>query len=393
MRAILAPDFFLSITVLTFAVVTMVLEVIYHRLEEDEGREIMERSMSPQYAYDMGRDTSHTHRMAGDDTRQSAQSTSILNCSGETEDEDEEIEEPGSFLFDDEDFHSPLNQSLDQSFNEEVNVVLTSSPPSQEKLCCVNDRAWLDTSLQNVTDSFVSLCSARAEDTCGFNDFAHSAETCSSQLQHQVEFDLLQLLGCDSPLKKGDVSGGLGDVTWFSPFLIKASPLSSNSNNTSRPAMRRNPRQRAERIRRLRNELLGSQYPVVTPTRSMDDHQTLEGFIGAGIDPIEQEDGYDSDPGDVLKEKSRSDSLRDTSLLDDDEENEEEYHFYDGHRERLAQEYNMRMAHRGPRDEYDREIYEAVQVGFVVASFCFGACCRRLLTTHLSPFIPVVCLL
>ena len=349
----------------------MVVEVIYHR--PDEG-ELGDSSMSSsQYVYDMGRDTSHTHRVVGDDTRQSVQSTSILNCSGETEDEDEDFEEPGSFLFNDDDFHSPLNQSLDDSFSEEVHA-LTSSPPSQEKLCCVNDRAWLDTSLQNVTDSFVSFCSARAEDPCGFTYVVNSADTCNRQLQHQVEFDLLQLLGCDSPLKKCGAPSGMGDVIWFSPLMITAAPTASNVNSNTRPVVRRNPRQRAERLHRLRNEfmLMGSQHPVVSPTRSMDDHQTLERLIGGGIDPIEQEDGYDSDPGDVLKE-ARNDSLRDTSLLDE-EENEEEYHFYDGHRERLAQEYNMRMAHQGPRDQYDREVYDAVQVRFLLAAniTCFS---------------------
>jgi hypothetical protein len=357
---------------------TMVVEVIYHRLDEGEAVDTCSSISSSRHVYyDMGRDTSHTYRMAGDDTRQSAQSTSILNCSGETEDdEDDDFEEPGSFLFNDDDFHSPLNQSLDQSFNEEVHA-LTSSPPSQEKLFCENDRAWLDTSLQNVTDSFASFCSARTEDPCGFTTIVNSAENCSKQLQHQVEFDLLQLLGCDVPLKKCGASSDMGDVTWFSPLMIKAVPTASNVNGNTRPIVRRNPRQRAERIRRLRNEFMmtGSQHPVVSPTRSMDDHQTLERYIGEGVDAIEQEDGYDSDPGDVLKEV-RNDTLRDTSLLD--EEESEEYYFYDGHRERLAQEYNMRMAHQGPTDQYDREIYDAVQVRSVLAAITSSCSFRNL---------------
>lgn len=352
----------------------MVVEVIYHRddtmlsmsprrddEEEDREERVAESSMASQHRmYDMGRDTSHTNRNNGDDTRQSIHN-SILNCTGETEDEDEEIEEPGSFLFD-EDFHSPLNQSLDHSFTEDAALVTASSPtspPSQQKaLCCVNDK-WLDTSLQNVTDSFVSLCSSRPDEACAFSDFVNAP--CSRQLQHQVEFDLLQLLGCDVPSRSATMKDG---TIWFaSPLLIKAS---SNNSSTRAPVVRRNPRQRAERIRRMRNELLGTaQRHVITPTRSVDDHP-LERFIGRGIDPIEQqeEDGYDSDPGQVLREHSpvsEQHSLRDTSLLDE-EENEEEYHFYDGHRERIAEEYTMRMQHRGPRDEYDREMYEAVQV-------------------------------
>jgi hypothetical protein len=107
----------------------------------------------------------------------------------------------------------------------------------------------------------------------------------------------------------------------------------------------------------------------------MDDHQTLERYIGEGVDAIEQEDGYDSDPGDVLKEV-RNDTLRDTSLLD--EEESEEYYFYDGHRERLAQEYNMRMAHQGPTDQYDREIYDAVQVRSVLAAITSSCSFRNL---------------
>ena len=76
----------------------MVVEVIYHqspvlpgRHEEEEGREV-ESSLSSQQMYDMGRDTSHTNRIMEDDTRQSIQ-TSILNCTGDTEDDDEEIED------------------------------------------------------------------------------------------------------------------------------------------------------------------------------------------------------------------------------------------------------------------------------------------------------------
>lgn len=357
----------------------MVVEVIYQRddtmqvvssqEEEQEGRvsENIHRVM-----YDMDRDTSHTTRQHGDDTRQSIQSTSILNCTGETEDEDDgDIEEPGSFLFDEEDFYSPINQSLDQSFNNEEHIAFVDSTPAsptaaqQKALFCVNDR-WLDTSLQDVTESFVSFCSSKAEEPCGFPDFTTASESCSRQLQQEVELDLMHLLGCDAPVSSS--KGTLSDVTWFSPLLIKASSSPNNTNGlaeaasrASRPVGRRNPRQRAERIRQMRNQVLGEAQParIVSPTRSMDDH-TLNSIIGRGIDPVESqgEDGYDSDPGLVLP----AETLRDTSLLDDEEENEEEYHFYDGHRARLAEEYRMRMQHRGPRDEHDREVYEGVQV-------------------------------
>lgn len=362
------------------------VEVVYHRddtflsmspheeQQQEEGR-VPDSSMSSQRTYDMGRDTSHTNRCSGDDTRQSVHN-SILNCTGETEDEDDDIVEPGSFLFDDEDFHSPLNRSLEHDV-----AIAASSPasPREKALFCGNDR-WLNTSLQNVTDSFVSLCSSRQDEACGgFTDFVNVTETCSRQLQHQVEFDLLQLLGCNVPNAASASAATFGgDVTWFSPLLIKAP-----SSAAMRPVVRRNPRQRAERIRRMRNELLGEASHVITPSRSVDDHP-LDRFIGGGIDPIErqEEEGYDSDPGEVLfQEQPRNDSLRDTSLLDE-EENEEEYHFYDGHRTRIAEEYNMRMQHRGPRDEHDREVYEAVQVRTLVFHVCLLLPCPSLHDSH-----------
>lgn len=348
--------------------VTMVVEVVYQRdstllsmfPHEEEGH--IEDTSMEERVFDMERDTSHTNRNCGDDTRQSIHQNSILNCTGETEDEDDEIEEPGSFLFgdDDDEFHSPLNQSLCDDADVALVASSPASPPSQQKaLCCVNDR-WLDTSLQNVTDSFVSLCSSRPDEgACGVSDFAFKAsETCSRQLQYQVELDLLHLLGCDSELNSHP--GSLGQVAWFNtPLAIKAPAK-------GRPPVRRSdPRQRAQRIRRLRHELLGPEtatVPMVSPTRSMDDG--LDRWIGKGIDPIDPEDGYDSDPGEVLssqEEPERNESWRETSLLDE-EENDEEYHFYDGHRERIAEEFNMRMQYRGPRDEFDREVYEAVQV-------------------------------
>ena len=367
----------------------MVVEVVYHRddtflsfpgmAEEGEGR-VLDSSMASHRMHDVGRDTSHTNRDGGDDTRQSFH-TSILNCTGDTEDEDDDVEEPGSFLFDDDDFRSPLNQSLevpeeDASFVETASPAAPCSPTPQKSLCCVNERQWwLDTSLQNVTDSFVSLCSSRPEEACGFSDFVLATETCSRQLQHQVEIDLLQLLGCDDPTS----GGAAGDAIWFSPLLIKSSPA-TNTN-----AVRRNPRQRAERIRRLRNELLGEHHThhrVISPTRSVDDHARMESWIGRGMDPIEQDNGYDSDPGEVLQE-TPCDTLRDTSLLDD-EETEDEYHFYDGHRARVADEYNMRALYRGPKDEYDREIYEAVQVRFhYEVNGCLCLCKGTMLTLSL----------
>lgn len=277
------------------------------------------------------RDTSHTHRdCEGDDTRdrQSFQTNrSILNCTsdGETEDEAEEEHEcvDRSFLFDDEDFHSPLNQSLEQ----DEALPVTAASPVASRDCCVNDKQWwLDTSLQNVTDSFVSLCSSRPDEPCG--NLMDVTDKCGRQLRHQVQSDLLHLLGCDAP----------GDF-WGAPLLI--------SGNTK--PVRRSPRQRAEHIRRIRHDLLGGNHCIAS-ARSF---QQLEW----DIDPIEQ--GYDSDPGEVFP--AVPGTLGDTSLLDE-EESTQDYHFYDSHRERVAQEYQLKIHDAEPRDDYDRGIYEAVQV-------------------------------
>jgi hypothetical protein len=120
------------------------------------------------------------------------------------------------------------------------------------------------------------------------------------------------------------------------------------SGNNTKP-VRRSPRQRAEHIRNIRHELLFGDH-LIASARSFQQPEW-------DIDPIEQ--GYDSDPGEVFP--SVQGILRDTSLLDE-EENTQDYHFYDSHRERVAHEYQRKMHDAEPRDDYDREIYEAVQV-------------------------------
>ena len=304
------------------------------------------------------RDTSHTHRdCEGNDTRDrlSLQTNrSILNCTSDGETDDEGDEESGSvnksFLFSDEDFHSPLNQSLEQ---EEPHIVTAASPVAGRDCCVSSDKQWwLNTSLQNVTDSFVSLCSSRPDEPCG--NLMDVTEKCGAQLRRQVQSDLLHLLSCDAP------GGG-----WGAPKLLII------SGNTK--PIRRSPQQRAEHIRKIRNELLGGDH-ILASTRSF---QQLEW----DIDPIEQ--GYDSDPGEVFP--TVQSITRDTSLLDE-EENTQDYHFYDSHRERVAHEYQSKMLHAEPRDDYDREIYEAVQVRVYLKMskmlsrdllFTSGACAHR----------------
>lgn len=342
-------------------------------------------------------DTSYTQRECRDDTRDAFQasfqnSQSILNCTSdgeESDDSDAGEEEAVSFMFDEEDFHSPLNQSLDHDHDQAaIMLVSTSSPSStQAKLCC--DRpanGWLETSLQNVTESFVSLCSVEPDASCGFGSFVNATEKYGEQLRHQVEFDLVQLLGCDD---SNDF-----DVFWVTPMLRGSTllPCATRSNpprkNHPHEPVRRNLRQRAERIRRMRQELLGydaaqllnDSMPLV-PTRSMDEQRSspsaeLENW---GIDPIEPAtDGYDSDPGEVLsKEGHTSQVLRNTSLLDDDDEEQEEadnedYHFYDGHREVVAKQYKQTTQVHQPHNEFDREVHESVQVRLlIVASLRF----------------------
>jgi hypothetical protein len=316
------------------------------------------------------RDTSHTHRACGNDTRQSIQQSfqtnrSILNCTsdGETEDEEEEHEQPGSFLFDDEDFHSPLNQSLSLAQDEGVEVQVasiahvtvtpstsTSTPTAETKVAsCGNDKQWwLDTSLQNVTDSFVSLCSSRPDEACG--NFIDATDKCSQKLRQQVETDLVHLLGCDSP----------GDM-WSMPLL-------RGKNTKHVHPVRRTPRQRAEHIRKARHEhVMREEQQQQHSNNNLPSTRSYQ-HLEWDIDPIEQ--GYDSDPGEVFSssppETYNEDTLRDTSLssLLDDDKDSENYHFYDSHREKVALEYQLKIQHEEPRNDYDREIYETVQVRF-----------------------------
>lgn len=334
----------------------MVVEVDYARPDEtlisvsphgDGNTNAPLNSNSSMASYEHGmheatRDTSHTHRDCERDDTRDRQATfqtnrSILNCTsdGETDDEaeeehDEAEEEHGSvnrsFLFDDEDFYSPLNQTLEQ---EETIPATAAASPVAGRDCCVNDKQWwLNTSLQNVTDSFVSLCSSsRPDEACG--NLMDVTDKCGRQLRRQVQSDLLHLLSCDAP----------GDF-WGAPLLM--------SGNNTKP-VRRSPRQRAEHIRNIRHELLFGDH-LIASARSFQQPEW-------DIDPIEQ--GYDSDPGEVFP--TVQSILRDTSLLDE-EENTQDYHFYDSHRERVAHEYQCKMHDAEPLDDYDRDIYEAVQV-------------------------------
>lgn len=342
-------------------------------------------------------DASYSQRECRDDTREAFQasfqnSQSILNCTSdgeESDDSDAGEEEAVSFMFDEEDFHSPLNQSLDHDHDQAVFFIApTSSPPStRTELCC--DRpanGWLETSLQNVTESFVSLCSVEPDVSCGFGSFVDATEKYGEQLRHQVEFDLLQLLGCDE--------SDNFDVFWVLPMMRGSTlvPCATRSTpprkNHPHEPLRLSLRQRAERIRRMRQELLGhdaAQFlnnptPLVL-TRSMDE-QRLSSSVELenwGIDPIEPAtDGYDSDPGEVLSEKGHtSQVLRNTPLLEDDDEEQEEadnedYHFYDGHREVVAEHYKQKTQVNHPHNKCDRGACESVQVRLrIVASLCF----------------------
>ena len=314
----------------------MVVEVVYRHdetllsLSRNDETEEQSTSVLSYQVYDMGRDTSHTHRECADDTRQSLQTNrSILNCTTDSEaedDEDDEDVEARSFLFADEDFHSPLNQSLMEDSlpaADEGPVLVMCSPATPANACCAapvetkND--WLDTSLQNVTDSFVSLCSSRPDDACaGFaSTVVNATNDYSRELQRQVQRDLLHLLA--SP-----------DVVWIAPLLA------SDDTATAKGApVRRTPRQRAERIQRMCKELDGhfhSQAEPLAPARSMQ-HTGLEHWIGKGMEPIgtEQDDGYDSDPGRVFRKVPQSLIEADHNVKDKPA-NQEDYHFYDGHR-------------------------------------------------------------
>ena len=308
---------------------------------------------------------------------------SILNVTEDSDDEDDDDDDDDercsvqSFLF--EEINATPDQSLllhpeeDSGANTVTSTVLPADSvmrqqqqrptPSSAVVACCSSRAgnagtpsydnapqtnlmeWLDSSTTRLSESFSeSFCPGRddVEDERRNGDDEALATTTTDQLQHQLEMDILALLGCTESPTDDELAA------WVTPLLvcpteIYRQPTTSVNDNATRRPQRRNLRARAQRIHRLRQEQRRSSTSHIThssdtasanalqTSQSVDDsmimtlrnnsevpetevsfqetvasmllltvEDDLGKVIGNGIDPIPNLeptlDGYDSDP-------------------------------------------------------------------------------------------------
>jgi len=203
-------------------------------------------------------------------------------------------------------------------------------------------RGWFDKSTNNIrtaTEKFTDkFCPVNLSDEpCGsFRKYVSPSE---KSLQHQMEMDILAILGCTEQPTEEELE------TWTSPLLW----TSNNGDDIDRNMLRQESiPNRAQRLHRLRRHHQLKTPAILKRTKSLDNsmlnetyvstEQSFQNSIGSlfGIDettssfakdiePItaEYQDGYDSDPeinfrskGENQERKIATDSLNITAISD-----------------------------------------------------------------------------
>lgn len=256
------------------------------------------------------RDTSTSPRDALTEMRQTH--SSILNVTSDAEDsEDDDASQQSSVLF--------AELSEPPRLEEKPCSPSGHETPKPLVACCnTSDHpitTWFDRSTNNIrtaTESFAeNLCPANLSDEpCkSFNKYVTSGRTA---LQHQMEMDILAILGCTEQPSDEELE------TWTSPLLC---PVEYGNSIDGHVSKKESIPSRAQRIHRFRTEnkiqipamlkrtntIDNSMLKEMTVSSEQTFHDTLGSLFGLeeSLPPIandikpstvQEDDGYDSDP-------------------------------------------------------------------------------------------------